>query len=124
MKKIPQGWQCPICKKIHSPTITECNCEILFPEANIYISKPIFIPPTFDQVKTYCEERKNNVDPQKWLDHYESNGWKVGKVKMINWKAAVRTWERSEYYDLNIRSSNSLSQPKITTNILPSSKIL
>lgn len=56
-----------------------------------------FIPPSIEEVKAYCQERNNNVDPEKWYDHYTSNGWMVGKNKMKDWKAAVRTWERSEY---------------------------
>lgn len=56
-----------------------------------------FVRPTLDEVKEYCIERKNNVDPQKFFDHYEANGWKVGKNSMKDWKAAVRYWERSGY---------------------------
>jgi hypothetical protein len=52
-----------------------------------------FAPPTLEEVKAYCLERGNNVNPSKWFDHYTANGWKVGKVKMTDWKAAVRTWE-------------------------------
>ena len=54
---------------------------------------PKFIEPTVDQVKEYCLERKNNVDAQKWHDFYTCKGWMVGKNKMKDWKAAVRTWE-------------------------------
>lgn len=53
-----------------------------------------FTPPTIEQVKEYCKERKNNVDPEKWFHHYESNGWKVGLNKMKSWKSAVITWEK------------------------------
>ena len=53
--------------------------------------------PTLQQIKDYCLERKNSVNPEKWLNHYESNGWKVGKNSMKDWKAAVRTWENSDY---------------------------
>lgn len=56
-----------------------------------------FTPPTLEEVTAYCNERKNNVDPQKWMDYYTSNGWKVGKNPMKDWKAAVRTWERNNY---------------------------
>ena len=56
-----------------------------------------FIKPTLEEVKAYCIERKNNVDPQRFFDYYESNGWKVGKNTMKDWKAAVRTWERNGY---------------------------
>lgn len=52
--------------------------------------------PSLDEVKTYCQQRGNSVDPQKWLDHYTANGWKVGKNAMKDWRAAVRTWERNE----------------------------
>lgn len=56
----------------------------------------IFKPPTVDDVRAYCTERSNNVDPQYFVDFYESKGWMIGKNKMKDWKAAVRTWERSE----------------------------
>lgn len=55
-----------------------------------------FTPPTLEQVRTYCLERGNNVNPQRFLDYYTSNGWMVGKNKMKDWKAAVRTWEQKE----------------------------
>ena len=53
-----------------------------------------FTPPTLDDVQAYCFERGNNVDPQRFVDYYSSNGWKVGKNPMKDWKAAVRTWEK------------------------------
>ena len=49
-----------------------------------------------EEVKEYCSERGNKVDPERWFDYYTSNGWKVGKNPMKDWKAAVRTWERGE----------------------------
>ena len=52
--------------------------------------------PTLEEVKEYCKERGNKVDPERWFDYYTSNGWKVGKNPMKDWKAAVRTWERGE----------------------------
>lgn len=56
--------------------------------------KGTFQKPTLEEVKQYCLERKNNVDPENFIDYYESNGWLVGKNKMKDWKASVRTWER------------------------------
>jgi len=53
-----------------------------------------FIPPELSEVSAYCQERKNNVDPQTWLDFYTAKGWMIGKNKMKDWKAAVRTWEK------------------------------
>lgn len=56
-----------------------------------------FKPPTVDEVRAYCEARGNNVDPQKFVDYYSSNGWRVGRNPMRDWKAAVRsTWEKDE----------------------------
>ena len=52
--------------------------------------------PTLEEVKAYCTERGNKVDPERWFDYYTSNGWKVGKNPMKDWKAAVRTWERTD----------------------------
>ena len=56
----------------------------------------IFIRPTLEEVESYCRERKNNVDPESFINFYESKGWVIGKSKMKDWKAAVRTWERNE----------------------------
>lgn len=54
-----------------------------------------FVPPTVEEVREYCEERGNNVDAERFIDFYESKGWMVGKNKMKDWKACVRTWEKS-----------------------------
>lgn len=54
-----------------------------------------FTPPTVDEVQAYCKERKNNIDAQRFVDYYTANGWHVGRNVMKDWKAAVRTWERS-----------------------------
>ena len=55
-----------------------------------------FTPPTVDEVRDYCEERGNSVDPERFVDFYASKGWLVGKTKMRDWRAAVRSWERSD----------------------------
>lgn len=54
-----------------------------------------FIPPSVEEVEQYCIERSNNIDAQSFIDFYESKGWMIGKNKMKDWKAAVRTWGRS-----------------------------
>lgn len=68
-----------------------------------------FVPPTVEQVEQYCIERNNTVDAQKFVDFYESKGWYVGKNKMKDWKAAVRTWENTEKKKNQNRQSNSRS---------------
>lgn len=59
-------------------------------------TKKRFTPPTFEEVLSYCNERENNVDPKKWFDFYSSKGWMIGKNKMKDWKAAIRTWENNQ----------------------------
>ena len=65
-----------------------------------------FVKPTLSEIEQYCIERNNNVDAQHFYDHYESNGWKVGKNAMKDWKACVRTWERNGY-DKPIKKKNN-----------------
>ena len=55
--------------------------------------KKQFEPPTIEEVAEYCKQRAKGVNHQKWWDFYQSKGWFVGKNKMKDWKAAVRTWE-------------------------------
>lgn len=56
-----------------------------------------FTPPTLEEVEKYCLERKNGINPAKFMSYYESNGWRVGgKSPMRDWKAAVRSWELRE----------------------------
>lgn len=55
-----------------------------------------FKPPDLEQVMQYCRERNNRVDPEKFINHYTSNGWKVGRNPMKDWKAAVRNWEKND----------------------------
>ena len=91
--------------------VTDCNIEI---EKDIEIEleedierdkepeKPKgkakrFTKPTLEDIKAYCIERNNSVDPDRFYDYYEANGWKVGKNPMKDWKASVRTWERNGY---------------------------
>ena len=54
-----------------------------------------FKKPSLEEVKEYCIERGNSVNAEQFIDFYESNGWKVGKNSMKDWKACVRTWERN-----------------------------
>jgi len=57
--------------------------------------KESFVKPTLEEVERYCFERNNDIDPQSFIDFYESKGWLIGKTKMKDWKAAIRTWERN-----------------------------
>ena len=58
--------------------------------------KAFFKKPTVEEVHQYCNERKNKVCADAFIDFYESKDWMVGSNKMKNWKACVRTWEKRE----------------------------
>lgn len=58
-------------------------------------SRRNFQPPTLSEVNAYCIERGNEVDARQFIDFYTAKGWMLGKNKMKDWKAAVRTWERN-----------------------------
>lgn len=55
-----------------------------------------FVPPTLDEVMAYVQERGSHVDPERFVNYYQSQGWKVGRAPMKDWKAAVRNWEKRE----------------------------
>lgn len=71
-----------------------------------------FVPPTVDEVKAYCSERNNNIDADRFVNHYDSNGWMVGKNKMKDWKAAVRTWERSSFGNTQKQANIVIPMPQ------------
>ena len=58
-----------------------------------------FTKPTVEEVRAYCRERNNDIDPETFIDFYESKGWMIGKQHMKDWKASVRTWERRDNAD-------------------------
>lgn len=66
-----------------------------------------FVPPDVNQVQEYCDSRNNGIDAQTFVDFYTSKGWMVGKNKMKDWKAAVRTWERNDKRSCNTAVVNS-----------------
>lgn len=90
------------------------------------IGKPkraVFQPPSLNEVSGYCTERGNGIDPQAWMDHYQSNGWLVGKNKMRDWKASVRTWERNstpKATQISHIKSTWVICPKCKAEVLPS----
>ncbi len=69
------------------------NVNNINKKKNIKKKKTTFIKPTIEEIKNYCNERKNNVVATKFYNFYESKDWFIGKNKMKDWKAAVRTWE-------------------------------
>jgi uncharacterized protein YdaU (DUF1376 family) len=55
-----------------------------------------FVKPSFDEVQNYCLSRRSTVNPTNFIDYYDSVGWMIGKKKMKDWQAAVRTWEKND----------------------------
>ena len=88
--------QCPLEIEIDIEKDIEKNIKKDNEEVKTSTLTKKFISPTVEEVREYCNERNNNVNPQAFIDFYESKGWYIGKNKMKNWKAAVRTWERKE----------------------------
>jgi len=82
-----------------------------------------FSHPTLEEVKNYCQERNNTVNPEKWISHYQSNGWKVGKNQMKDWKAGVRTWEGNSFESKPTQFANKEVQRQ-QNNIEASKKFL
>lgn len=97
-KKIKRADKCPkkrgqMSKKTRTPC--SCSCSSLTSSKKKKRNTP-FTPPTVDEVRTYCQERGNSIDPEAFVAYYTSNGWKVGRNPMKDWKAAVRSWERKQ----------------------------
>jgi hypothetical protein len=105
-------------KKVNETQITQAFFEepkkadnVIVNENENEISKKGFIKPTIEQIKQYMTEQ-NMIDiSQKWMAHYESNGWMVGKNKMKDWKASVRTWKLNNLQTEEIKQN----KPKIAT---------
>lgn len=54
-----------------------------------------FTPPTLEEVKAYCEERKSPVDPIRFFEYFQTGGWKDSKGNPVrNWKQKLITWEK------------------------------
>jgi predicted phage replisome organizer len=71
--------------------------------------KKRFQKPTIEEVTAYCKERGKGVDPHRFFDYYEANGWMVGRNKMKDWKSAVRYWERNTQADKHKGSKEGYS---------------
>jgi hypothetical protein len=89
--------------------------KIFFKKEKSKEKSKVFSPPSFQDVNDYCTERHNGVDPQAFIDFYTSKGWMVGKTKMRDWKAAIRTWER--------RDADSIRSTRISQQDINKAKV-
>lgn len=90
----------PIEKNFYTPieeNFQDNNTSINNTSINIKeksIKRKIFTKPKIEEIQQYCIERNNGINAEAFYDFYESKNWYVGKNKMSDWKACVRTWER------------------------------
>ena len=98
------------CKQNSSYTDTDTDTDIKKKINKEKVTR--FKKPTIDEIRAYCEERKNTINAEQFFDSYETVGWIVGSTKkpMKNWKSAIHTWERNEVKygkDSGIRETNT-----------------
>ena len=103
--------------KAYSFMDTECIQDVSSLEPQIRLDKNSidknridkrFTPPTLEEVQAYCDERKNNVDAERFVDYYASQKWKKANGQPVaDWKACIRTWEKRSKTGANgIKLSN------------------
>lgn len=101
-------------------TVTQCNATDKEEEKDIDIKKTStnvdakesrFAPPSLQDIRDYCHERNNDVDPEHFLDYYEARGWILSNGKKCrDWKACVRTWEKKEWRNAPVLPHKSINQ--------------
>ena len=73
--------------------LSETKLTTINKNKEIKISNKLFKKPSVNDVELYCIERDNKIDAISFVNFYESKGWMVGKNKMKDWRACIRTWE-------------------------------
>lgn len=72
------------------------SSKILEKEKNCAKKEKEFTAPSLDEITSYCKARKNNIDPNKFYNHYTALGWRIGKTSIVDWQALVHTWETTQ----------------------------
>jgi len=93
-----------VAKPSHTLTHSLTHTNIQTEKSKRSKSKEPFSIPTASDVYDYVKEISSSVNPQAFLDHYDSNGWMVGKVKMKSWKATIRKWNTNQKENPNATS--------------------
>lgn len=91
---IPSGWDGYV---MVMSSVTDSDSDSDSEKKRIIKETKVFRIPQLSEVESYCIERNNYVNAEKFHDFYTANGWRVGKNSMKDWKAAVRTWEKSDF---------------------------
>jgi len=79
----------------HVEHMENVNEDVIEDRNTIVNDNGTTIPPDLDSVRAYCQSRKNSVDPEQFVNYYETRGWMAGKSKIRNWQSAVRIWEKN-----------------------------
>lgn len=74
-------------------------------------TKAGFLPPTLEDVETYCKQRNNSIDHKQFINFYTAKDWMIGKNKMKDWRAAIRTWENRNALQTNQTLENQKIKP-------------
>ena len=105
----PGGGACHAPKNIENENI---DINSLYKRGSSHFQKP-----SLDDIRAYCISRGNNVDPEQFLNFYESKGWMVGKTPMRDWRAAIRTWEKRQNETPRRRSPITRSESVFEHNL-------
>lgn len=96
-------------------TLLKRKCNVLDTDTDTEQSKKKkrFTPPTHNEINDYCKAQNITVDADRFINHYDSNGWKIGKNSMKDWKATVRNWGKPQVVS---QSQTSAPPRKALTN--------
>ena len=86
----------PVNMPVETPDINKTKTKTKTYKKTTNVVQKSFVPPSVEEVRIYCAERDNSISPEQFVDFYSAKGWMVGKTKMKDWKACVRTWERNQ----------------------------
>jgi DNA-binding transcriptional ArsR family regulator len=97
------------------------NKGVITPEKKVL--RKLFVKPTLTEVIDYCNATQANIDPQGFLDFYDSKNWMIGKNKMKDWQACVRTWKRKEAESNKHRMAKQQERKKVNLDTLRNKSI-
>lgn len=90
------------------------DIDIKKTSTNVDVKESRFAPPSLQDIRDYCSERNNDVDPEHFLDYYEARGWILSNGKKCrDWKACVRTWEKKEWRTAPSVPHKSINQQNV-----------
>jgi hypothetical protein len=98
-----------------SDTDTDTDIDTDTKKKKKSVPRGTFHPPSLDELKAFIQEKGYSVNPEKWMAHYEANGWMVGRNKMKSWKATVTKWHLGDY-------GQPKRRPEIRANDTPPAK--